>query len=126
MNHSEFTAAGGRFEENKLFVKGEHAASITVIDNRLTLRVHDDSTEELRDCIDFVVRSFMIHETNNSNKNDLLQPLDSMKPKLTRLEEWEICLRVLKRWSDVPGLTAAELMKGLEDLIKENSDGTTT
>jgi len=49
-----------------------------------------------------------------------------MKPKLTRLEEWEICLRVLKRWSDVPRLTAAELMKGLEDLIKENSDGTTT
>ena len=45
---------------------------------------------------------------------------------LNRLQEWKVALRVLERWSDVPGLTAAQLMKGLEDLIKENSDGTTT
>lgn len=66
MNHFEFTQAGGRFEENKLFVKEEHAASITVIENRLTLFVHDYSTEEIRECIDFVGRCFMIHVTNNS------------------------------------------------------------
>ena len=49
-----------------------------------------------------------------------------MIPKLTRLQEWTVALRVLQRWSDVPGLTANELMKGLEELIKENSDGSTT
>ena len=66
MEFAEFTEAGGRFEENKLFVKEEHAASITVIDNRLTLLVHDYSTAEIQECVDFVGRCFMIHVTNNS------------------------------------------------------------
>lgn len=66
MGYPEFIKAGGRFEENKLFVKDKHAASITVIDEKLTLRVHDDSTEEARECIDFVGRSFMIRVTNTS------------------------------------------------------------
>ena len=46
-----------------------------------------------------------------------------MKPKLTRLQEWAVALEVLERWSDVQGLTADELMKALQELIKENSDG---
>lgn len=49
-----------------------------------------------------------------------------MEPKLTRLQEWAVTLKVLQRWSDVQGLTAYELMKALEELIKENSDGSTT
>lgn len=49
-----------------------------------------------------------------------------MESKLTRLQEWAVTLKVLRRWSDVSGLTANELMKALEELIKENSDGSTT
>lgn len=46
-----------------------------------------------------------------------------MEPKLTRLQEWAVALEVLDRWSDVKGLTVNELMKALQELIKENSDG---
>jgi hypothetical protein len=46
-----------------------------------------------------------------------------MEPKLTRLQEWAVALKVLRLWSDVPGLTANELMKDLQQLIKEYSDG---
>ena len=48
-----------------------------------------------------------------------------MEPKLNRLQEWIVALRVLERWSDVQGLTVDQLTKGLQELIKENSDETT-
>jgi len=60
MEYFEFIQAGGRFEDNKLFVKEIHAGSITVIENKLTLRVHNGRTQQIRECIDFVGRSFMI------------------------------------------------------------------
>ena len=45
---------------------------------------------------------------------------------LNRLQEWKVALKVLERWNDVQGLAVEELAKALQELIKENSDGTTT
>lgn len=45
---------------------------------------------------------------------------------LNRLQEWTVALKVLERWNDVQGLTVEELSKALQELIKENSDGSTT
>lgn len=45
---------------------------------------------------------------------------------LNRMQEWTVALKVLERWNDVQGLTVEELTKALQELIKQNSDGTTT
>ncbi len=39
-----------------------------------------------------------------------------------RLQEWKVALKVVQQCIDVQGLTVEELAKGLQQLIKENSD----